>query len=333
MRLGSVSLATMLAGVLLSTSVHALETPLVELKLVAEHPVNGMTNGHLSGLARCADEWLAVSDRDDDRLYRLQEQEGAWLAEAQTFEAPPPPPSGLPWGLRMRTWAAGLVRGGDLDFEGLACDNAGNRYLVSEAHAAVLQITPGGTADWLNLPASLIRQARASGMLLHFNALLEGIAIDPAGERMWLAAERERRGLLVLHKKNNSWRCAGSCVLLSQAGQEPSLSQPDRGISLPRDFADVSYFNDKLFTLERGAYRICRRNLADGKLEKCWSFAAEALTDARRYPVAYGMAEALWLDDKAAWIGLDNGGKARGDGENRPIVWHFAAPKGGWNAP
>lgn len=34
-----------------------------------------------------------------------------------------------------------------------------------------------------------MRQARASGMLLHYNALLEGLVIDPAGERLWLAAE------------------------------------------------------------------------------------------------------------------------------------------------
>jgi uncharacterized protein YjiK len=42
----------------------------------------------------------------------------------------------------------------------------------------------------------MVRQARASGMLLHFNALFEGLAINPAGDRLWLAAERERRGLL-----------------------------------------------------------------------------------------------------------------------------------------
>jgi hypothetical protein len=36
------------------------------------------------------------------------------------------------------------------------------------------------------------------------------------------------------------------------------------------------------------------------------------------------------IDKDGAWIGLDNGRRARGDGEQRPLVWRFAAPKGGW---
>ncbi|HWV11348.1 MAG TPA: DNA topoisomerase IV, partial [Pseudomonas sp.] len=36
-----------------------------ELTLVSEHPVDGMTNGNLSGLAWCGDALWAVSDRED----------------------------------------------------------------------------------------------------------------------------------------------------------------------------------------------------------------------------------------------------------------------------
>jgi hypothetical protein len=88
---------------------------------------------------------------------------------------------------------------------------------------------------------------------------------------------------------------------------------------------------EKLFTLERQAHRICRRNLSDGGVERCWSFASEALTDARRYPPSYGLAEALWIDEQGAWVGSDNGRHTRADGEQRPVVWRFAAPKGGWS--
>jgi len=38
------------------------------------------------------------------------------------------------------------------------------------------------------------------------------------------------------------------------------------------------------------------------------------------------------MDAEGAWVGLDNGGHARGDGEKRPLVWRFAAPAGGWGA-
>ncbi|MCY1522662.1 Esterase-like activity of phytase [compost metagenome] len=317
------------ALLLLSTPVLAeLKAP-EELKLLGEHPIQGIAEGNLSGLAWCGDALWAVSDREDDRLYRLDTSESVWQAEAEPFVAPPVPAMPLPWGLRMRSWVAGLVRGGDLDFEGLSCDALGNRYLVSEAHAAVLQVPPTAEPQWLTLPDGLVRQARASGMLLHFNSLFEGVAIDPAGERLWLAAERQRRGLLVLHKQRSSWLCTGGCVLLSEGGSEPAPSQLG-GQLQPRDFSGLAFYNEKLFTLERQAHRICRRQLSNGEVERCWSFAAEALTAARLYPPSYGLAEALWVDKDGAWIGVDNGRLARADGEQRPIVWRFAAPDGGW---
>lgn len=320
-----------LAAALLLVAAPALaeSQALEELTLVSEHPIEGIAAGNLSGLAWCGEALWAVSDREDDRLYRLAADDSVWQAEAEHFVAPPLSSTLLPWGLRMRTWVTGLVRGGKLDFEGLSCDAVGNRYLVSEARAAILQIPPAGAPQWLALPDGMVRQARASGMLWHFNALFEGVAIDPAGERLWLAAERQRRGLLVLHKQGSSWRCSGSCVLMNEGGSEPSAPQLG-GEMQPRDFAGLAFYKEKLFTLERQAHRICRRTLSDGAVERCWSFAAEALTDARRYPPPYGLAEALWIDEQGAWIGSDNGRHSRADGERRPVVWRFAAPKGGW---
>ncbi|HSC83344.1 MAG TPA: esterase-like activity of phytase family protein [Pseudomonas sp.] len=326
-----------LLGLLFALTAHAAESApassVPELQLLHEYPVDGMPGGNLSGLARCGGEWLTLSDHDDDRFYRLQPGEHSWQARAETFSAPPPPASSLPWGLRVRTWAVNLLRGGDLDFEDLTCDSIGNRYLVSEANAAVLHIPVVGQPEWLRLPPSLMRQARASGMLLHHNALLEGIAIEPNGGRLWLAAERERRGLLVLHGKNASWNCTGGCVLLAEAGRERSPLQPDNAQTYPRDFASLSFFDGKLFTLQRLEHRLCRRNPDTGEEEKCWSFAATAQAPERRYPEPYGAAEALWLDQDGVWLGLDNNGLARSDGELRPLLWHFAVPAGGWSAP
>lgn len=313
-------------------TVTAVQVP-VELKLQTEYAVEGMASGNLSGLAWCSGALWAVSDRDDDRLYRLTPDGGQLRAEPELFSAPPVSDSGLPWGVRMRTWLVDWFRGGDLDFEGLSCDAAGNRYLVSEANVAVLKLAPGAAAgEWLPLSPAMVRQARASGMLLHFNALLEGVAIDPQGERLWLAAERERRGLLVLHRKQTQWVCTGGCVLLSEGGSQRAPAGYDLPTQ-PRDFSDLAFFDGKLFTLERQAYRLCRRTPSNGEVERCWSFAAEALQESRRYGAQpFGMAEGLSLDEKGAWIGLDNGSHVRNDGETRPIVWRFAAPAGGWSA-
>ncbi|ALS14255.1 TPA: esterase-like activity of phytase family protein [Pseudomonas aeruginosa] len=304
------------------------------LSFISEHAVEGMRGGNLSGLAWCGGALWTVSDRDDDRLYRLQPSaEGSdqpWQAEAESFITPTPPDSGLPWGMSTRVWLSGLVRGGNLDFEGIACDAAGNRYLVSEAHAAVLQLPVSGAPNWLRLPPGLLPQARASGMLMNFNALFEGIAVDPEGKRLWLAAERERRGLLVAHRDNSAWRCEGSCVLLAEGGKIEPPPELGSARKLPKDFSDLAFYRGKLFTLERLAHQICRRDLAQAKVERCWSFASAVLAPERRYELPYGVAEALSLDDKGAWLGIDNGDHARADGDVRPFVLRFAAPAGGW---
>ncbi|MDI2593446.1 esterase-like activity of phytase family protein [Pseudomonas sp. N3-W] len=321
-----------LACALLLTSVMASAEPVPELRLLAEHPVEGMRGGNLSGLAQCGKDLWTVSDRDDDQIYRLDTTDPLWKAETVRIDVPPVPDSGLPWGLSSRTWAASFVRGGDLDFEGITCDAAGNRYIVSEAHAAVLQVPPQGPAAWLKISPMLVREARASGMLLHFNALFEGLAINPAGDTLWLAAERERRGLLLIKRKQTVWDCDGGCVLLSEAGKEMQPAQFPKAKAVSRDFADLSLFNGKLFTLERNAFQVCRRDAVTAKVERCWSFADEALQEHRRYPQAYGLTEALVVDADGAWIGIDNNDGARADGEKRPIVWRFAAPEGGWSA-
>ncbi|GLX90206.1 hypothetical protein Pfra02_27750 [Pseudomonas fragi] len=302
-----------------------------ELVLQSEHPVEGMRGANLSGLAMCQGEMWAVSDRDDDQIYRLDTRYPEWLADEVSINVPTPPESGLPWGVRMMGKAIAPLRGGDLDFEGITCDAAGNRYVVSESFAAVLRVAPQGNASWLKIDSGLVRQARASGMLLHFNALFEGIAVNPQGNQIWLAAERERRGLLTVRKKQSVWDCEDGCVIMSEAGPEqPPVQLKAKPQS--KDFADLALFDGKLFTLERMAYRICRRTPSTGEVERCWSFAQDALTDARRYTSAYGNAEALSIDDKGAWVGVDNGNHVRADGEKRPVVWRFAAPQGGWSA-
>ncbi|WP_095169609.1 esterase-like activity of phytase family protein [Pseudomonas sp. Irchel 3H3] len=310
----------------------AFAQPAPELTMLSEHAVQGMHGGNLSGLAQCGNELWTVSDRDDGQIYRLATGEGVWQAEAVPVDVPPVPDSGLPWGLKSRTWASSIVRGGNFDFEGISCDKAGNRYIVSEAHAAVLQVPPTGAAQWLKISPMLVREARASGMLLHFNALFEGLAVDPEGNQLWLAAERERRGLLRLKRQQTVWDCDGACVLLSEAGTQMQPAQFPHARPVSRDFADLAWFDGKLFTLERNAYEICRRDAVTAQVERCWSYAADALQAPRRYPQAYGLAEALVIDASGAWIGIDNNNGARADGEVRPIVWRFAAPQGGWSA-
>ncbi|QJI34354.1 esterase-like activity of phytase family protein [Pseudomonas sp. ADAK13] len=324
------ALAILLLSGLAATSVVA--APAAELKLISEHPVDGMRGGNLSGLALCGKELWTVSDRDDDQIYRLDISADTWQAETVKINVPPVPESGLPFGLRSRTKAASLIRGGDLDFEGISCDAAGNRYIVSEAHAAVLQVPVTGEPEWLKIAPGMVREARASGLLLHFNALFEGLAVNPEGNQIWLAAERERRGLISIKRPQTLWDCDGPCVLLSEAGTEMQPAQMPKAKAVSRNFSDVALFEGKLFTLESSQFQLCRRDPVTAKVEQCWSYADEMLAPQRQYNQPYGLAEALVVEADGAWIGLDNNFGARADGEKRPIVYRFAAPAGGWSA-
>lgn len=319
-----------IAGLLLVIAAPAYAVPLDELTLVSEHPVEGMVGGNLSGLASCNGQLWTVSDRDDDVLYSLDIADTVWKARPNPIQVPPLAESNLPGSLQALAKVSGLVRGGSLDFEGISCDAAGNRYVVSEAFATVLKVPVQGSPVWLSLPGALMEQARAKGMLQHFNGIFEGIAINPAGDRLWLAAEREQRGLLVVSHENDTWRCKGSCVLRTEPGKDVLPTQVG---SKPvfRDFSDLSLYDGKLYALERSAYRICRRTLETGKTERCWSFAREALQPNRLYSQRYGLTEALVVDETGAWVGTDNNFSERADGEKRPVVWRFAAPEGGWS--
>ncbi|WP_201018204.1 esterase-like activity of phytase family protein [Pseudomonas cichorii] len=319
-----------LAALMLVTA-PAFAAPFEELKLVSEHPVDGMTGGNLSGLAMCNGRLWTVSDRDDTLLYSLDTSKTTWVAEPHTMVVPEPV-SYLPLNLRSMASLSSVVRGGSMDFEGVSCDAAGNRYLVSEAHGTVLKVPVTGEPVWLDLPEAMVDQARAQGMLQRFNAIFEGIAVNAAGDRIWLAAERESRGLLVVRREQDKWSCKESCVLLADPGQVTPPPQLKGDKLSTKDFSDISLFNGKLYTLERSVYRICRRTLETAKVERCWSFASEALLPKRVYDQPYGLTEALVVDETGAWIGIDNNFSARADGEKRPIVWRFAAPAGGWSA-
>lgn len=318
--------AGLLWGLLALPGLAAAAQP--ELALQSEHVIDGMPRGNLSGLAQCGGALWGESDRDDDRIYRFEQNGATWQAVPRTFEVPDAPDTGLAWKLRATASAAAVVRGGAHDFEGISCDAQGNIYLVSEAHAAVLRIPSQGDAQWLAFAPEVIAQAQKAGMLQHFNAIFEGLALSPDGRQLWLAAEREKRGLLKVVERGGLWQCEGSCVLLSEGGNQPSAVNPRAAVSL--DFSDLALYRGKLFTLERNAYRICRRDAASAKVEACWSFANTALAPQRRYQEIYGLTEALAIDDAGAWVGTDNNEWKRQDGETRPVVWRFAAPAGGW---
>lgn len=308
-----------------------------ELQLESALPLDGMPRGNLSALQRCDGRLLAVSDREDTSLFVLQRSEEGYQAEVEAFVLPAETPSMLPVQLLAGAWLRGLS-GPALDFEGLACDGQGNRYLVSESQLGVLRLPPPAeepvAGEWLKLDSALYTEGEARGLWQQINALAEGIAVDAEAGTLWLAAERQGRGLLKLQRQDDGWQCPlAGCVLLAERRFLPT--EPfgpgilNREV-MPVDFSDVVYWQGRLWTLERNAHQVCRRNPLSGKRERCWSFAQSVLVEPYFYPDApFGLAEALMIDEDGIFVGLDNNDRARPDGDSRPWVFHFALP-GDW---
>lgn len=306
------------------------QTQQEDLQLLSEKPVQQMPLGNLSGLSYCQNKWWTISDKDDRHLYQLKEL-------GNSFEALPVslPPISNDLVANKIGWKKLIMAkiSSSLDFEGLACDRFQRLYVVSEANSHVLQIAPDwAKAKWLKLPSNLIQEAHRANLLKHFNAGLEGIAVNENGDQLWLIAERDNRGILFAKKLSQHWTCPASCVLLSEKNwifSPEILGHKQVGV----DFSAAVYFKNKLFTLERNAHQICRREAMTGKQERCWSFEKSVLgkPGSRYGDYPFGQAEALWLNNENAWVGLDNNQLARDrDGEKRPLIYQFSAPRRGW---
>ncbi|KKN89961.1 hypothetical protein LCGC14_0233390 [marine sediment metagenome] len=308
--------------------------PSAELTLQQAWPVEGMLSGNLSGLAACGEQIQAVSDREDNIIYTLEPGDQTWLATEETFILPEENASHLPLPLLVSAWVRGLG-GQGLDIEGISCDEAGNRYLVSEGLLGILQLGPRGggfaRAQWLSVDQALYAQGEKQGLWQQVNALAEGIAVSSDGEAIWLAAERLSRGLLKLEQYDGGWRCPlAGCVLLAERRflpAEPFGAGVLDSTILAQDFSGLSLWGGRLWTLERNEHQVCRRHPVSGHRERCWSFAETLLNESYRYPEApFGLAEALVINDQGITIGLDNNGRARLDGDTRPWVFRFALP-------
>ena len=163
------------------------------------------------------------------------------------------------------------------------------------------------------------------------NALAEGVAIDAQANTLWLAAERQGRGLVKLQRQGDKWVCPlAGCVLLAERRFLPT--EPfgpgilNREV-MPVDFSDLAYWKGWLWSLERNAHQLCRRNALSGQRERCWSFAQSVLVEPYFYPDApFGLAEALLISEEGIVIGLDNNNRLRPDGDARPWLFHFALP-------
>jgi len=286
-------LALILLWLLCACSV--TQHPAAPLKLHRVLPVKGPENCQPSGLTIRNDTLFTVSDKHDSDT-------AAVLIPYLTFQVPD---------TASKTW---------FDFEGVTHDDSGNFYIVSESRFRILQVSADGEIAWIT--PDLKPYGEAKGLFQVFNASLEGIAW-PGENRFILAAEREPRGLLEVE--------LGSPNIAVSAYKFDEVKFPfDKGRS--PDFADLFWYKDTLYALERNAFVVSQLIKKNGQYrqDKGWSYGR--IENDPRFLYAdttYGLAEGLCMDDKFIYIVIDNNGDARRNNpkDTRPLLFILERPE------
>jgi len=281
-------------------------------KLQASYWVDDSEGLDISGLSFCADNLLAISDKNSAEVYMLKFQGGdAHLASHLQLTGLEIPEHDEPGNL----WVAlkELFRSAnELDFEGVSCDEDAI-YLVSEHYNRIAVVDGQGDAAWQEHRWSPI--ARSQGYLQKTNAASEGLV--KAGDNFWVALEREPRGLLKLSPNGE--------VKVFTLPKVAGLDFAGRS----EDLTGLDYYDGALFTLERNAHAVCRRILPSLEAEWCLNYRALEESPERVYEeTRYGKGEGLAVNGRGVFVVLDNNnvGRAMVPDDRRALLLHLAFP-------
>ncbi len=299
----------LLALSLLSAAAQAVA--LKPLEIITVLPVESAITSGLqpSGLARCNDELLMVSDRHNSTVFKIKmKADLAQVVEHQRLHnIPKPSLKHYDFGTQ---WWSNLSR--RYDWEGISCQQ-GNVYLLSETLSQILAINVDGQMTWLGEKSYLA--GRGKGLFEHRNAKAEGLAINE--NHVFIAAERQPRGIV-----------ASSLTEPSQATAFYLEGFPD--FFQPQDFSGLIAENSHLYTLERNHFKVCRRLLTDFSVEHCWSYEAIEKSPRWKYQdQRFGKAEGIAKIQDRLYVILDNNNDSRAADphDRRPLLLVFKVPK------
>lgn len=259
-----------------------------------------------SGVAVCAGDVLMVSDRSW-QIFEIAEHQDHAVASTRH---------------QLLVDVKGASRSSQ--WEGLACDYAGDElYLVGERGTEILRYARlTGEFEWL--APGLGSEAQQLGFHTKENAGAEGIAVN--GDCLFIAMEREPRGLLALRKETGGWGMETALKILPL--QPPCGEMCDLNL----DLSDVLASGDHIYTLQRMEHLICRRRQDDFSADRCWSYALSEhapQNEFDRQRQEFGLAEGIAVRGDEILLVLDNNGGARhqvGESDTRPLLLVLSLP-------
>ncbi|HEX7123882.1 MAG TPA: hypothetical protein VF178_16005, partial [Gemmatimonadaceae bacterium] len=245
--------------------------------------------------------FFVVSDRHDDTIFRLEfEDDRACAVVAVRFTGPEPYPER-----------------GFLDLEGVTPAPDGGFFVVAEWGFAVAHVPwSGGRATWVTPDVRAL--GATVGLFATRDAHLEGLAVL-GGAEFLLAAERQPRGLITVHR--------GERPTLVAAQRLDETKYPLPAGRRP-DFADLCVWRGRVFALARNQHLVVEleRNSAGAWSEgAAWSYAATENAAPHRFAdMTFGLGEGLAIDDRFIYVLLDNNAMSRAHDAQDRRTWLFA---------
>ena len=276
---------------------------LLKLELHRVLPVEGPKNNQPSGLCLYKGNLYTVSDKHDNRIFRIDPGEkSARMVPALTFSPP------------GKTY---------LDLEGVTCDERGNFYLASEKTCRIIRVSQNA-ATAVFLTPDLKPTGRTKGLFKVGNAMLEGIT-RAGPETFTLCAERQPRGILRVRLtkegvRSDAFTCNRSRFMF------PEKTSPD--------FSGLCMFRGRHYVLQRNARLISELGISKKGVREGegWSYSHIVHRLSYRYAVIrYGMAEGLCMDDRFVYVILDNNNipRLRYPKDRRPLLLIMKNPLAG----
>lgn len=254
----------------------------------------------LSGMVKIGDKFYVVSDKGKDHfLYELELLKNKFkIKAAHDFSGYKGYSEYLSSLQKIKKIKKSSRR---IDLEGLAA--CGETIYV--ANERVRQIFTLTSNQLVHLPIDFTAYARLFDG--GDNAGFEGIAVDCDKKILYVAKERGPRQIFKVDLKSlkviSNKDFAGS----DRQGQKVINPRNGEGLQLiDADIAGMHFYDGHLYVLERNTFEVSKLNPITLQVVSRVSYWKTA-----RYlyqnEEPYGLAEALYVDDKSVYIGIDNG--------------------------
>ncbi|WP_444917783.1 hypothetical protein [Microbulbifer sp. JMSA003] len=283
-------------------------------KDIADYWIDNSSGVGLSGLSFCG-QLITISPKESEKIYRINlHGQSATLEKYLKVSGLPPPKRGV--ADNVSHFVMDLLRPKSaMRFGGICCRDDGT-FLLSERHNRIAEVDTDGSSRWINNKwSSAIEHL---GYSLRYNNGGEGIV--EVGDDLWVALEREPRGLLKVGNKGEF-----------QVFSLPSVVGLDFG-DHPENLRGLDYHDGALFTLESNAYAVCRRALPSLQAEWCLVYREIEESPEHAYEVSRlgGMGSGVAVNNQGVFVVFNNNNisRARDPQDRRARLLHLAFPEG-----